>query len=68
MPELAQASWPLLQNLITNNINLSAEGLHSVANSHWPLLLSLNLSFNNLTGKLSALSEVQWPLLQSLFL
>ncbi len=52
MLELGQASWPLLQNLIGNQIKLSAEGLRTIANSHWPLLLSLDLSRNDLTGKL----------------
>jgi hypothetical protein len=51
MPELVQATWPLLQSLIAIDINLSTEGLRIIAN-HWPLLLSLDLTDNDLTGKL----------------
>jgi hypothetical protein len=67
MPEVAKASWPMLQNL-NANVNLTTEGLLAMANASWPLLLSLDLSRNDLNGKLSALKGADWPLLQVLYL
>ncbi len=62
------ASWPMLQNLSATHINLTAEGLHAMANASWPLLLNLDLSMNILTGMLSYLKGAKWPKLRSLTL
>jgi hypothetical protein len=39
-----------------------------MASANWPLLLSLDISNNELSGKLPALKGAQWPLLQILSL
>jgi hypothetical protein len=68
MLELAQANWPILQNLSAKKIFLTTEELLAMSNANWPLLLSLDLSFNNLTSKLPALNSAKWPLLKRLTL
>jgi hypothetical protein len=47
--EIEQTSWPMLQNLVAKQINLTAKGFLSM-NSRWPLLLSLDLTGNDLSG------------------
>ncbi len=66
--EITQASWPMMQNLDAIKTYLTAEGLLAIKNARWPLLLSIDLTGNDISGKLSALCGANWPQLQSLSL